>query len=169
MKRVRLLTGYIGEALQAHWLLIHALVAPWGTLITTGVLVNLDGANPEIWVFWRYWGDIGAMSSTVSYGAAVYGCAVSAMEVTVRMVFYAIAKFLEEQDRRREEKMRREEERERQFAEVVSEARNEGRMEGIDLVLKNPNLQQYPDLHERIAKELEEALGEDERGDTTGV
>ena len=84
------------------------------------------------------------------------------------MVFYAIAKFLEEQDRRREEKMRWEEERERQFAEVVSEARNEGRMEGIDLVLKNPNLQQYPDLHERIAKELEEALGEDERGDTPG-
>ena len=112
MKNAKLLVEYVRKAAQAHWLLIHALVAPWGTVITAGILVNLDKSAPEVWAFWRYWGDIGAMSSAVSYGAAVYGCAVSGTEVTVRMVFYAIAKILEYQDKRKEERQRLEEEAE---------------------------------------------------------
>ena len=75
------------------------------------------------------------------------------------MAFYAIAKILEEQDRRREERRRRQKERERQ----LNEARNEGRMEGIDLVLNNPNLQQHPDLHEQILKDVKAAVEEGER------
>ena len=171
MKRVRLLTGYIRETLQVHWLLIHALVAPWGTLIITGILVNLDRISPEIWVFWRYWGDIGAMSSTVSYGAAVYGCAVSATEVIVRMAFYAIAKILEEQDRRREERQRREKERERQLNEARREGLEAGIQEGLqtglergmDLVLNNPEMEHHPELRERVRKEAEAALKENGR------
>ena len=165
--RVRLLTGYIRETLQVHWLLIHALVAPWGTLITTGILVNLDRISPEIWVFWRYWSDIGAMSSTVSYGAAVYGCAVSVTEVIVRMAFYAIAKILEEQDRRREERRRRQKEWERQMTEARQEGRQEGLEAGLergmDLVLNNPEMERHPELRERIRKEAEAVLKENGR------
>lgn len=127
--------------------MIHALVAPWGALITTGVLVNLDKSNPDIWVFWRYWNDIDAMSVTVSYGAAVYGCTVSATEVIVRMAFYAIAKILEERDRRRKERER-----------MLDEARKEGLEQGIDLTLNNPGLEQYPELRERIRKDVEDAM-----------
>ena len=166
MKNAKLLVEYVRKTAQAHWLLIHALVAPWGTVITAGILVNLDRSSAEIWIFWRYWGDIGAMSSAVSYGAAVYGCAVSAMEVTVRMVFYAIAKILEYQDRRKEERARRQKERERELNEALSDARREVRQESIDLVLNIPELQQYPELHERVVKELEEAMEEGEREDT---
>ena len=44
-------------------------------------------------------------------------------------------------------------------------ARREVRQESIDLVLNIPELQQYPELHERIVKELEEAsVEEGERG-----
>ena len=195
MKNAKLLVEYVRKAAQAHWLLIHALVAPWGTVITAGILVNLDKSAPEVWAFWRYWGDIGAMSSAVSYGAAVYGCAVSGTEVTVRMVFYAIAKILEYQDKRKEERQRLEEERaieektrERQLEEARSEARQaglaegreaglaeglaegrmEGRREGIDLAFNTPELRRYSELHERIVKELEEAMEEGEREDTTG-
>ena len=188
MKNVKLLVEYVRKTAQARWLLIHALVAPWGTVITTGILVNLDRSAPGVWAFWRYWGDIGVMSSAVSYGAAVYGCAVSGTEVIIRMVFYAIAKILEYQEKRKEERMRLEEERrqrqeeherrlaeirqrgqeerERQLAEIreegmtegrevgLMEGRVEGRRESIDLVLNNPELQQHPELHERIVKRV---------------
>ena len=161
MKRVKLMSGHIGETVRTHWLLIHAVVAPWGTLVTTGVLVNLDKSVPEIWEFWGYWNDVDVMSGVVSYGAVVYGSAISVAEVTARMVFYAIAKMLEEQDRRRKrrEKMLNEA-REQGLMEGREEGRKEGRETGIDLVLSNPNLQQYPDLHERIIKDLESAMEE---------
>ncbi len=175
MKNAKLLVEYVRKKVQAHWLLIHALVAPWGTVIATGILVNLDRSAPEAWTFWRYWGDIGAMSSAVSYGAAVYGCAVSGTEVTVRMAFYAIAKILEYQEKRKEERQQKAKERERQLNEAVSvarretrrETRREVRQESIDLVLNNPELQQYPELQGRIVKDLEEAMEEGEREDTT--
>ena len=131
--------------------MIHALVAPWGALITTGVLVNLDKSNPDIWVFWRYWNDIDAMSVTVSYGAAVYGCAVSGTEVIARMVFYAIAKILEDRERRRRE-------RERMLDEARKEGLEQGLEQGIDLALNNPELEQYPELRERIRKDVEDAM-----------
>ena len=163
MKRVKLLAGYIKETLQVHWLLIHALVAPWGTLITTGVLVNLDRSNPDTWVFWRYWGDLDAMSNMVSYGAVAYGSTVSATEVIVRMAFYAIAKILEEQDRRREERQRRQKERERQMTEVRQKGLQAGIEKSMELVLNNPDMEQHPELRERIRKDLESAIKAGER------
>ena len=107
------------------------------------------------------------------------------------MVFYAIAKILEYQEKRKEERQRLEEERaieektrERQLEEARSEARQaglaegceaglaegrmEGRREGIDLAFNTPELRRYSELHERIVKELEEAMEEGEREDTTG-
>ena len=141
--------------MRERWLLIHALLAPWGTLVTTGVLVNLDKSNPDIWIFWRYWGDIDTMANVVSYGAAVYGCAVSGTEVIIRMAFYAIAKILEEQDRKRKE-------RERMLKEAREQGLQEGLQEGLekgrDLVLNTPEMEQHPELRERIRKEAEAAL-----------
>ncbi len=158
-KRVKLLVSYISKTIQDHWLLIHALVAPWGTLITAGVLVNFDNPNPDIWMFWRYWNDIDAMSVTVSYGAAVYGCTVSATEVIVRMAFYAIAKILEERERRRRDHERMlDEARKEGLEQGLEQGIERGLEQGIDLTLNNPGLEQYPELRERIRKDVEDAM-----------
>lgn len=139
-----------------RWLLFHALFAPWGTMVATGVLVNLDKSNPDIWVFWRYWGDIDAMANLASYGAAVYGCAVSGTEVLIRVAFYAIAKILDEQDRKRKE-------RERMLKEAREAGLQEGLGKGVDIALNTPTSEQHPELRERIRKEAEAALKENGR------
>ncbi len=69
------------------------------------------------------------------------------------MVFYAIAKILEYQDRRREERRRRQEE-------AYEEGFNKGLREGIALVLNSRELAQYPELRERIRKYVEDAIEE---------
>ena len=132
------------------------LTAPWGSLIATGVLVNFDRSVPEIWVFWRYWNDLAAMSDMVSYGAVTYGSSVSSLEVIVRVPYYAIAKILEDRERRRKE-------RERMRNEAREQGLEQGLEQGINLVLNNPELEQYPELRERIKKDVNAAMEAGER------
>ena len=81
--------------------------------------------------------------------------------------FYAISKILEYQDKRQEEKRRRQEEelaeirkeRERILAETLKQSLERG----IDLVLNNPRLEQYPELREQIRKDIEDAMEASDR------
>ena len=77
-------------------------------------------------------------------------------------MFYAIAKILEYQDRRREER-RRQEERERMLEEAYIEGFDKGFREVIDLVLDSPVWEQYPEVRERFKQRVESTMEENRR------
>lgn len=144
------LVNYFARTIYEHWLLIHALVAPWGVFVATGLLVNINKSiSWQSEEFWRFWADITGMSSAAGYGTIVYGIVVSSTEVIVRVAFYAIAKIIEERRRWQEERRRwREEGREEGIA--------VGKRRGIDSILANPRFEQYPDLLEELREDVED-------------
>ena len=71
-------------------------------------------------------------------------------------MFYAIAKILEYQDRRREE-------RERMLEEAYIDGFDEGFREIIDLVLDSPAWEQYPEVRERFKQKAESTMEENRR------
>ena len=140
--------------------MIHALVAPWGVFVVTGILLNINKSiSWQSEEFWRFWADITGMSSAAGYGTIVYGVVVSSMEVIIRVPFYAIAKIIEERNRQREERIR-----------LLNESRKKGREEGIALgrrrginsILSNPRFEQYPDLLEELRGDVEDTMNQAE-------
>ena len=87
----------------------HAIMAPFGVLGATVLLVHLSGR-------WTGWGSLNHAATLVDLGVVVYATVAVLVERGVNMIFWAL-----EQRRKRREKMQ---------AEALAEGRAEGLAEG---------------------------------------
>jgi len=71
------------EEKDLRWLRRHAMAAPFGVVITTGLLLARSGT-------WEGWESLESAAILVDLGAAVYGMAAVIAERGVRMVFWAL-------------------------------------------------------------------------------
>ena len=70
----------------------HALMAPWGIIVTTCMLVNYEGHfSWQIVHIWNTWLDFKALSEMRDWGIVLYGAFASLMEGGRLMVFFANA------------------------------------------------------------------------------
>ena len=87
----------------------HAVMAPFGVLAITVLLVHLSGR-------WTGWGSLNHAATLVDLGVVVYATVAVLVERGVNMIFWAL-----EQRRKRREKLQ---------AEAMAEGRAEGRAKG---------------------------------------
>ena len=91
----------------------HAVMAPFGVLAITVLLVHLSGR-------WTGWGSLNHAATLVDLGVVVYATVAVLVERGVNMIFWAL-----EQRRKRREKLQAE-----AMAEGLAEGRAKGKAEG---------------------------------------